>query len=82
MEVLNLYDYPRFVNAFAYDEMQEALEQEHWGKWVVIHEKELLGAYGSFDEAQQAAKNAGINHLNCCIKQVGAVPMPIILLGT
>lgn len=82
MEVLNLYDDPRFVNVFAYDEMKEALEREHWGKWVVIHETKLLGAYGSFDEAEQAAKNAGVNHLDCCIKLVGAAPMPIILLGT
>ena len=81
MEVLNLYDYPRFVNAFAYDEMKEELEREHWGKWVVICNLELLGAYGSLDEAQQAAKEAGFDFLDCCIRLVGVEPLPIILLG-
>ena len=82
MDVLNLHDDPHIANILAYDDKKESLEQEHWGKWVVIHKKELLGAYGSFDEAQQAAKDAGINHLECCIRQVGIEPMPIILLGT
>ena len=81
LKVLNLYDYPRFVNAIAYDEMKEAQEQEHLGKWVVIADSELLGAYKSFDEAQQAAIDAGFDYLNCCIRPFGVEPMPIILLG-
>ena len=55
MKVLNLYDYPRFVNAFAYDEMKEALEQEHWGKWIIIDNSELFGVYQTFEEAEEAA---------------------------
>ena len=79
---MNLYDYPRFVNANAFEKMKEALEREHWGKWVVIANSELLGAYESFDEAQQATKNTGIDYLHCFIRPVGVEPMPIILLGT
>lgn len=78
---MNLYDYPRFVNAIAYQEMKEGLEREHWGQWVVIANSELLGAYESFDEAKQATKNAGLDCLHCCIRPVGVEPMPIILLG-
>ena len=82
MEVLNLYDDPRFVNVFAYDEMKEALEREHWGKWVVIHSSELFGAYETHEEADEAAGAAGLDFFEYYITQVGAVPMPIILLGT
>ena len=82
MEVLNLYDYPRFVNAIAYQEMKEELEREHWGQWVVIANSELLGAYESFDEAKQATENVGLEYSHCCIRPVGVEPMPIILLGT
>ena len=79
MEVLNLYDYPRFVNAFAYEEMQEALEQEHWGKWVVIDNAELFGVYQTYEEADEAAGTAGLDFFEYFITQVG--PSPAIILS-
>ena len=34
-----------------YDAMREELEREHHGKWVVIHDEELVGTYRSFQAA-------------------------------
>ena len=34
-----------------YDAMREELEREHRGKWVVIHDEELVGTYRSFQAA-------------------------------
>lgn len=80
MQVLNLYDDPRFVNAFAYDDMKETLEQEHWGKWVVINDSELFGVYQTYEEADEAASAAGLDFFEYFIRPVGIRP-PIILLG-
>ena len=29
----------------AYERMQSDLEREHMGKWVVVHDEQLIGAY-------------------------------------
>ena len=81
MKVLNLYDDPRFVNAFAYDEMKETLEQEHWGKWVVIDNSELFGVYQTYDEADNAAGAAGLDFFEYFITQVEAEPAIILSHG-
>ena len=81
MDVLNLYDYPRFVNAFAYDQMKESLEQEHWGKWVVIDDSELFGVYQTYEEADEAASAAGLDFFEYFITQVGAIPAIILSYG-
>lgn len=79
MDVLNLYDFPRLVNAFAYDEMKEVLEQEHWGKWVVIDNSELFGIYQTFEEAEEVADEAGLDFFEYFITQVG--PSPTVILS-
>ena len=81
MKVLNLYDDPRFVNAQAYDEMKEALEREHWGKWVVIDDSKLFGVYQTYDEADEAAGAAGSNFFEYFITQVGLTPAIILSNG-
>ena len=35
----------------AYESMRGDLELEHFGKWVVIHNKKLVGVYDDFQEA-------------------------------
>jgi hypothetical protein len=72
MADINIYEIPSLANAMAYEEMREELKQEHWGKWVVIDNMELFGAYESYDEAKEATKAAGLNFLDCCIALVGA----------
>lgn len=39
----------------AYDRIRDYLETEHLGKWVVVHDEELIGTYGEFEEAAQDA---------------------------
>lgn len=81
MADINVYEIPQLANAMAYEEMKEELTREYWGKWVVIHDMGLFGAYESYDDAKSAAKVAGLNYLDCSIRQVGVEPTPIILLG-
>ena len=78
---MNLYEDPHIANFLAFDEMKQALMEDHLGKWVVIYNLKLQGAYECRDEARQAAIEAGFDYLNCCIRQVGVEPLPIILMG-
>ena len=82
MSERNVFRHPRFEQMLVYEEMKEELEKKYSKKWVAICNSEILGAYESFDEAQQATADAGLDYLNCCIRQVGVEPLPIILLGT
>ena len=54
-----------------YEKMQEKLEAQFIGKWVLIHDKVLIGQYDSFAEAAEyAVKNFGQGPY--LIRQVGA----------
>ena len=79
MEVLNLYEDPRFVNFLAFEDMKKALEQEHWGMWVVIDNSELFGVYRNYEEADEAARAAGLDFFAYYVAQVG--PLPAIILS-
>ena len=39
----------------AYERMQDTLETDHFGEWVVIHDGELIGAYSNFEDAADTA---------------------------
>ena len=39
----------------AYERMQDLLETDHFGEWVVIHDGELIGAYTAFEDAAETA---------------------------
>ena len=62
----------------AYHEMRKLLEAKYSGKWVVIHSCQLVGGYGSYDEARAAARRKNLDILDCFIQRVGTEP-PIIL---
>ncbi len=48
------------VEIAAYERMQSDLEQEHMGKWVVVHDEQLIGAYeGYWDAYAVAARRFG-----------------------
>lgn len=70
------------VEIAVYEEMRERLEAEHFGKWVVIHDKKLVGAYDDFqDAALDAISKFGRGPY--LIREVGKtepVPMPASLL--
>ena len=47
-------------NIAAYDQLKDDLELEHFGKWVVFHDGELVDFYDAFQEAAaDAAKQFG-----------------------
>ena len=39
----------------AYEEMRDALEAEHYFKWVVFHGGQFIGSFESFQEAADTA---------------------------
>ena len=39
----------------AYDERRSELERQYWGKFVVFHSAQLVGAFDDFDSADKAA---------------------------
>ena len=58
----------------AYEKMQDSLEAEHMGKWVVIHDGVLIATYDSFEAAaDDAVEKFGRGPF--LIRQVGAPPM-------
>ncbi len=60
----------------AYEDMRNDLEIEHFGKWVVIHDNKLLGAYDSFElAAEDAVKYFGRGPY--LIRKVGAPPVTL-----
>ena len=68
----------------AYDSMRQRLEIEHMGKWVLVHDRELIGVYDSFDAAAgDAVKRFGAGPY--LIRQVGAPPITLpasVMYGT
>ena len=60
----------------AYDRMRNELEMDYFGKWVVLHDEELVGTY---EECEDAA-NTAIQRFGrgpYLIRQVGAPPMTL-----
>ena len=66
------------VELETYARRRDELREHHMGKFVVIHGKELLGAYDTFDNAANAAVSA-YGDDPFLIRRVGdrsAMPMP------
>ncbi len=60
----------------AYEEMRDDLELDHFGKWVIVHDKELAGTYDSFElAAEDAVKRFGRGPY--LIRKVGASPITL-----
>jgi len=58
----------------AYERMQSELEREHMGKWVVVHDEQLIGAYEDFEDAACS----GVQRFGSgpfLLRQVGAQPL-------
>ena len=67
-----LFEHPLSDEIMAYQRMQDYLEQEHFGRWVIIHDSKKPGEdYASFHEAEAAARELGLDVLSCFIRQVG-----------
>ena len=58
----------------AYERMRNDLEIDHLGKWVVVHDEKLIGAYESFETAaDEAVQRFGRGPY--LIRRVGAPPL-------
>ena len=60
----------------AYDRMRDELEMDYFGKWVVVHDEELVGTY---DESEDAANDAiqRFGRGPYLIRKVGAPPLTL-----
>lgn len=64
------------VQIAKYESMQAALEADHAGKWVVLYDEELIGAFRTFeDAAEEAVRRFGRGPY--LIRQVGAPAMTL-----
>lgn len=60
----------------AYEEMRDDLELDHFGKWVIVHDRELAGTYDSFElAAEDAVKRFGRGPY--LMRKVGASPITL-----
>ena len=60
----------------AYDRMRNVLEMDHFGKWVVVHDEELVGTYEDFqDAAEEAIRRFGRGPY--LIRRVGEGPVTL-----
>ena len=60
----------------AYDGMRNCLESDFFGKWVVVHDEELVGAYETFEDAAEVAIQR-FGRGPYLIRQVGAPPVTL-----
>ena len=58
------------VEIAAYERMQCDLEREHMGKWVVVHDEQLIGAYEDFWDAHKVAVRR-FGRGPCLVREVG-----------
>ena len=60
----------------AYENFRSDLEANHMGKWVIVHDRKLIGIYDSFELAtEDAVRKFGRGPF--LIRQVGAPPLTL-----
>ena len=70
------------VQIATYENLQSTLEADHFSKWVVMYDEELIGTYETFEEAADDAVGK-FGRGPYLIRQVGEptlLPMPPSLL--
>ena len=60
----------------AYERMQDALETDHFGEWVVVRDGELIGTYLAFEDAALTARRR-FGRGPYLIRQVGEGPVTL-----
>ena len=66
MATSELFEHPLSGEIMAYQRMQDDLEREFFGRWVIIHDSEKTGGdYESYREAEAAARELGLDVLAC-----------------
>ena len=82
MATSELFEHPLANEILAYQQMQDELEREFYGRWVIIHDSEkTAGDYGSYSDAETAAREMGLDVLACFIRQVGVDSAIFLSLG-
>lgn len=72
MATQELFEHPLAEQILAYQQMQEQLERDYFGRWVIIHGSIREGSdYESYEDAAAAARKLGLDVLACFIRQVG-----------
>jgi len=60
----------------AYNEIRQKLEADHMGEWVLVHNRELVSLFDSFEvAAEEAVKRFGRG--TYLIRQIGAPPVSL-----
>ena len=69
-------------NTAAYEKINDYLENEHFGKWVLFYDEEFIGSYDDFQDAgYEALKRFGRGPY--LIRQVGVkkvIRLPYVVL--
>ena len=60
----------------AFKRLQEGLEADHMGKWVLLHDQQVIGFYESFEVAASEAVDRFGNG-PFLIRQIGAEPITL-----
>jgi hypothetical protein len=60
----------------AYERMHADLEAAHLGEWALVHDRKLIGTYGSFDKAAREAVGR-FGRGPYLIRQIGSVPIAL-----
>jgi hypothetical protein len=60
----------------AYDGMRSDLEMKYLGRWALVHDKQLVGAFESFEQAAEAAVSK-FGRGPYLIRQIGASAMTL-----
>ena len=63
-------------NIAAYEAMQDDLELDYFGKWVVFFNERLVGSYETSEEAAEDAI-VRIKQGPCLVRRVGAPPLTL-----
>ncbi len=64
------------VEIAAYEAIRDQLEAEHTGQWILIHDRQQIGLYDTFEAAaEEATKSFGSGPY--LIRQIGAPPAPL-----
>lgn len=60
----------------AYNALRQGLEADHIGKWALVHNRELVSLFDSFElAAEEAVKMFGRGPF--LIRQIGALPLTL-----
>ena len=65
-------------NHIAFNKMRAHLESQHPNRWVVFHDQNFIGHYGTYDAAREGARDRNLNPAHCLFQKLNATP-PIIL---